>query len=126
MDSLSIRRYLSSRLEQQSGTKIQYGHPSPRFWRPWAPSLEEVARLRSPDRRLFLYVHIPFCPQTDPPACGFCLFAREDYSGYPAVTRYLETLRRELDILARAFAGEELACVYFGGGTPNVLKAEDY
>jgi len=126
MDPSSIRRYLTSRLDEQPGTKIQYGHPSPRFWRSSAPSLAEVARLRSRERPLFLYLHVPFCPQTDPPACGFCLFAREDYKGHGAVLRYLETMRRELEILGGAFGGQELACVYFGGGTPNVLKPEDY
>ena len=29
MDPSSIRRYLTTRLDEQPGTKIQYGHPSP-------------------------------------------------------------------------------------------------
>lgn len=82
--------------------------------------------MRQPDRKLFLYVHIPFCPPTDPPACGFCLFAREDFTGYPAVEQYLDYLRRELEMYAPRFAGEEIDCVYFGGGTPNMLKPHDY
>jgi oxygen-independent coproporphyrinogen-3 oxidase len=126
MNIAEIREYLDRHASLQPGTKIQYGHPSPRFWSPATLDLAEVARLRRPDRKLFLYLHIPFCPQTDPPACGFCLFAREDFAGYPAVENYLEYLRRELAMYAQIFGGEELACVYFGGGTPNILKPRDY
>lgn len=126
MNVRQVREYLDAHTGQQPGTKIQYGHPSPRFWQPTRLSLPEVAAMRDPDRKLVLYLHIPFCPQTDPPACGFCLFAREDFTGYPAVTAYLEYLRRELAMYARIFGGTELAAVYFGGGTPNLLKAPDY
>lgn len=121
-----VRDYFAAHIGQQPGTKIQYGHPSPRFWKPDRLQLAEVAALRQPERKLFLYLHIPFCPQTDPPACGFCLFAREDFTGYPAVTNYLEYLHREILRYGEAFGDSELAAVYFGGGTPNILKARDY
>jgi oxygen-independent coproporphyrinogen-3 oxidase len=126
MNVAAVREYYSTRRQLQPGTKIQYGHPSPRFWRPRSLSLADMASLRQPERPLFLYLHIPFCPQTDPPACGFCLFAREDFTGYPAVRRYLNALESELDLQAQVFGGERLDCVYFGGGTPNVLKPADY
>jgi len=89
-------------------------------------SVDQVVQMRRRDRKLFLYLHIPFCPKTDPPACGFCLFAREDFTGYPAVEQYLEYLRRELEMYSPYFDGEEIDCVYFGGGTPNMLKPHDY
>ena len=126
MDKTQIRAYFDTHIGRQPGTKIQYGHPSPRFWQPTRLDVEQVAAMRRPDRELVLYLHIPFCPQTDPPACGFCLFAREDFHGYPAVETYLEYLRRELQRYAAAFGGERLAAVYFGGGTPNILKPQDY
>jgi oxygen-independent coproporphyrinogen-3 oxidase len=126
MDLPAVRRYLAEHREVQPGTKIQYGHPSPRFWKPMQMSPAEVRALRQPNRPLFLYLHIPFCPRTDPPACGFCLFAREDFTGYPAVAQYLEYLHRELEMYAPHFAGETIECVYFGGGTPNVLRPRDY
>ncbi|MEZ4300783.1 MAG: radical SAM protein [Polyangiaceae bacterium] len=126
MDAGAVRRYIEGHLGQQPGTKIQYGHPSPRFFRPYSPDPAAARALRRRERPLFLYLHIPFCPPTDPPACGFCLFAREDMTSYSAVTDYLELLRRELDMYAGVFGGEELACVYVGGGTPNVLRAPEY
>ncbi|MBK8259023.1 MAG: radical SAM protein [Polyangiaceae bacterium] len=126
MDAESTRKYIETHLKEQPGTKIQYGHPSPRFFKPMALTPHDVKHLRRPDRPLFLYIHIPFCPPTDPPACGFCLFAREDMTSYAAVRNYLEVLRAELDLYAQVFQGEELACVYIGGGTPNVLRAPEY
>jgi oxygen-independent coproporphyrinogen-3 oxidase len=126
MELAAVRRYLSEHRIVQPGTKIQYGHPSPRFWKPLGLDVGRVQALRQPTRQLFLYLHIPFCPKTDPPACGFCLFAREDYTGYPAVAKYLEYLGRELDLHASLLAGETIDCVYFGGGTPNVLRPRDY
>jgi oxygen-independent coproporphyrinogen-3 oxidase len=113
-------------MDVQPGTKIQYGHPSPRFWKPMQLDAPRVHALRHPKRELFLYLHIPFCPQTDPPACGFCLFAREDFTGYPAVAKYLDYLEREIELYATHFEGETVECVYFGGGTPNVLRPRDY
>jgi oxygen-independent coproporphyrinogen-3 oxidase len=126
MDLPAVRRYLAEHREVQPGTKIQYGHPSPRFWKPMQMNTAEVRALRQPGRPLFLYLHIPFCPKTDPPACGFCLFAREDFTGYPAVAKYLEYMHRELEMYAPYFQGEMVECVYFGGGTPNVLRPRDY
>jgi oxygen-independent coproporphyrinogen-3 oxidase len=126
MKRQEVSEYIARHLAEQPGTKIQYGHPSPRFWRPVELSLADVAAMRRPERKLFLYLHIPFCPKTDPPACGFCLFAREDLQGRDAVRTYLDAMLEELRMYAGIFGGEELACVYFGGGTPNVLKPEDY
>jgi oxygen-independent coproporphyrinogen-3 oxidase len=126
MDLAAVRHYIGEHKEAQPGTKIQYGHPSPRFWKPVALTAARVRELRQPERQLFLYLHIPFCPKTDPPACGFCLFAREDFTGYPAVVKYLDYLERELALHAPLFAGETIDCVYFGGGTPNVLRPRDY
>lgn len=126
MNKTQVRSYLDMHIGRQPGTKIQYGHPSPRFWKPAELRLDEVRSLRRQDRGLVLYVHIPFCPETDPPACGFCLFAREDFRGYPAVVQYLDALKREIDMYASIFGGQEVCCIYFGGGTPNILKARDY
>jgi oxygen-independent coproporphyrinogen-3 oxidase len=126
MNREQIRAYLDAHLDEQPGTKIQYGHPSPRFWQPLALSVSEVAALRHPGRKLVLYLHIPFCPQTDPPACGFCLFARSDLEGPQLVSRYLDALLAELRLYAEVFGGQELACIYFGGGTPNVLRPAEY
>ena len=96
MNHAQIRQHIEAHVTRQPGTKIQYGHPSPRFWSPLSLPPADVAAMRVKNRGLVLYLHIPFCPKTDPPACGFCLFAREDYTGYEAVEVYLSYMLREL------------------------------
>ena len=69
-----------------------------------------------------LYVGIPFCPTT----CLYCSF-----TSYPIGTwqkkmhLYLEALFKELDYVAEKMKGRTLDTIYFGGGTPTSLKAEE-
>lgn len=66
-----------------------------------------------------IYIHIPFCARK----CGYCDF--NAYSGYKDGTkaRYVDALCRE--IAARADRGTRVATVFFGGGTPTELTAQD-
>jgi oxygen-independent coproporphyrinogen-3 oxidase len=66
-----------------------------------------------------VYVHIPFCARK----CGYCDF--NAYSGYKDGTkaRYVEALCRE--IAARAEPTTRVPTIFFGGGTPTTLSADD-
>ncbi|MBM4344063.1 MAG: radical SAM protein [Deltaproteobacteria bacterium] len=117
-----VAAYLDKHLSREPGTKIQYGHPSPRFWAVReAPQAALLAPMDS-DKPLNLYLHIPFCPPTDPEACGFCLFAREDYHTYKAVDAYVADLLLEVCRVAQQVGRRSLRTLYFGGGTPNLLS----
>lgn len=118
----SVTAYLDRHVGREPGTKIQYGHPSPRFWQPGQPPLAELLARVDPHRPLNLYLHIPFCPPTDPQACGFCLFAREDYHSYAHVEAYMADLYIELRHVAALLGRRTLHTLYFGGGTPNILN----
>jgi oxygen-independent coproporphyrinogen III oxidase len=124
-DAESIAAYLEKYMERQPGTKIQYGHPSPRFWEHREAQFPELLSALTPGRALTLYLHIPFCPPTDPPACGFCLFAREDFTAYGLVVKYVDYLLRELDQYHERLGRRKLRAIYFGGGTPNILKPQE-
>jgi oxygen-independent coproporphyrinogen-3 oxidase len=64
-----------------------------------------------------LYVHVPFCRLV----CAYCDFVT--VGGRAAdIPRYVEALLCELD--ARPAPGQ-LRTIYFGGGTPSLLSAED-
>lgn len=115
--------YLQRHMSREPGTKIQYGHPSPRFWQRANPKLADVLAPIDPNKPLNLYLHIPFCPPTDPEACGFCLFAREDYRNYRIVDAYMANLKTELRAVAASLGRRTLHTLYFGGGTPNILTA---
>lgn len=66
---------------------------------------------------LGIYLHVPFCATT----CDFCAFYQEapDRAG---VRRYLATIEREL---AQRPPPRSAETVFWGGGTPGLLRAED-
>ena len=69
---------------------------------------------------LGVYLHVPFCERV----CPYCDFAVVAARTLPEATedRYVGALLRELDLRREAFAGHRLASVYFGGGTPALLR----
>lgn len=69
-----------------------------------------------------LYVGIPFCPTT----CLYCSFTSYPIGKWQGRTQlYLDALYREMDYVAEKKRGCTLDTVYFGGGTPTSLSAED-
>ena len=67
---------------------------------------------------LSLYLHIPFCRSK----CGYCSFV--SYAGREGdVPAYVDALAVEIRLTRRA--GAAVRTVYFGGGTPNLLRAAD-
>lgn len=74
-----------------------------------------------PERSLGLYLGIPFCPTR----CLYCSFTSNQV-GEEEIVRYLQALEREIDFCAAAAAedGFRIESVYFGGGTPTTLTAD--
>ncbi|MBE5966963.1 MAG: coproporphyrinogen dehydrogenase HemZ [Lachnospiraceae bacterium] len=68
-----------------------------------------------------LYIGIPFCPSTCL-YCSFTSYSIEKFSDY--VEAYLKALEKEIIYGATVFPDKKLTCVYFGGGTPTTLSAE--
>ena len=74
------------------------------------------------ERGYSLYVGIPFCPTT----CLYCSFTSYPIGKWKGRTGlYLGALFQELEYTARKMAGRPLDTIYFGGGTPSSLEAED-
>jgi putative oxygen-independent coproporphyrinogen III oxidase len=68
-----------------------------------------------------LYLHIPFCSAV----CPYCDFSVLR-AGVPARKRFVEHLVAEVALAARAWSDPRaFDTVYFGGGTPSLLPAED-
>ena len=66
---------------------------------------------------LGLYLHIPFCQAI----CSYCNFNRGLYDD-SLKTRYVAALEREI---REAGDGRAADSVFFGGGTPSLLAADD-
>ena len=74
------------------------------------------------DHSVGVYVHIPFCERVCP-YCDFAVVAARQID--PRVEeRYVDALLRELETRRHAFAGRQLATVYFGGGTPSLFSPD--
>ena len=71
--------------------------------------------------QVFLYVHLPFCEMR----CGFCnLFTTANPSG-GLVGTYLETLRRQAEVVAAEVTDWRAARLAIGGGTPTYLPPQE-
>lgn len=85
--------------------------------------LDEVA----PGRQFGAYVHIPFCRVR----CGYCDFNTytADELGSVSRSNYADSVLREIalarSVLDRVGHREPLSTVFFGGGTPTLLAADD-
>lgn len=70
-------------------------------------------------KSLSVYIHIPFCVQK----CRYC-----DFLSGPATAKereeYLAALRQEMIGEAHRYRDYEIKTVFFGGGTPSILEAE--
>jgi len=106
------------------GNYFVSNYPPYSFWRPEnVPAVQRMlARPSPPGVPLGIYVHIPFCRQR----CDFCYFKVYTDKNSKEIRRYLEGLRGELAHYAGAprFQGRKPSFVYFGGGTPSYLSAD--
>lgn len=72
-----------------------------------------------PMKTLGLYIHIPFC-KTICVYCNFLTFANKQRW----IPRYIEALKEEITQKSSHFQGYIIETIYFGGGTPSLIKAE--
>lgn len=70
-------------------------------------------------KTLELYVHIPFCVRK----CAYCDFL--SFSADEEIQEaYMEQLLKEIRDSAKDLKSYQAATVFFGGGTPSILKAD--
>ncbi len=73
------------------------------------------------DTPLSLYVHVPFCDTM----CWFCGCNTKIINRYAPVEAYLETLLREIDLIAGILGPKRTVNhVHWGGGSPTILKPD--
>ena len=130
-DVRQVRAYIEKHRHRRQSNKVLHGHPSPVFWHDQDVSIPEIMANRhrasqSMRKRINLYVGTPYCLPTEPDRCGFCLFPSEVYRDRHQLDTYLNYLKREGEMFRPHLGGTELASVYFGGGTSNLYKADQY
>jgi oxygen-independent coproporphyrinogen III oxidase len=75
-----------------------------------------------PRSELSLYLHIPFCRRM----CWYCGCNMRVIARYSPVTSYVDTIIREIELVARLLP-QRIAVrhIHWGGGTPTALAPED-
>ncbi|WP_312186077.1 radical SAM family heme chaperone HemW [Sphingobacterium sp.] len=66
-----------------------------------------------------IYVHIPFCKQ----ACHYCDFHFSTSLQYKS--EMITALLREIELRSPYLEDKKIESIYFGGGTPSLLEAEE-
>jgi len=85
-------------------------------YRKWLSNLD-------PKTGVSLYIHVPFCDSM----CNFCGCYTKIVKRYDPVQEYMEYVHKEIDLLAAALPARMTAKhVHWGGGSPTMLKAEDW
>jgi len=108
----------------------KYSKPGPRYTSyPTALEFKDdfkyddyIKYLEDGKDKLSLYVHLPFCRS----ACYFCgcnvLFTSKEGK----LSKYVEYLKKEIDILVKHLdSSREVIQFHFGGGTPTYYKATE-
>lgn len=127
-----VNSYLDHHLGERQVNKIQHGFPSPRYWNELSVPLDEIGEDRRHLREangkspVFLYIGVPYCIQTDPGKCGYCLFPVEEFQGNAALENYYGYVEREAEMYREQMKDTVLVGAYFGGGTSNLYKAPVY
>ena len=85
--------------------------------------MEHQILSRSTPDSFSLYISIPFCPSR----CSYCSFVSHSIEKtFRLIDPYVDALCREIDLTAHLAKelGLTLRTVYFGGGTPTAISAE--
>ena len=67
-----------------------------------------------------IYIHIPFCKKR----CTYCDFYTE--VAPKLIPRLVDSICKEIEIRADYLPSNQIDTIYFGGGTPSVLKPEQF
>lgn len=70
-------------------------------------------------KKLGLYLHIPFCIRK----CAYCDFLSAP-AGEEEQRSYVQALKKEIRYMGKQAGGYQVDTVFFGGGTPSLLREE--
>ena len=106
-----------------AGNYFVSNYPPFSFWRPDAVDdfFAALQRPPQPETPLGIYLHIPFCRKR----CHFCYFRVYTDKDSAAIKGYIDAALKELAVYARQpmVGRRRPSFVYFGGGTPSYLSA---
>lgn len=123
-DDAFVKPDMETKEDTKAGNYFVSNYPPFSFWNEEdVPCVESL--LESPESGtapLGLYYHVPFCRKR----CHFCYFRVYTDKNSADIRRYLAATMKELRRYAEKpyLAGRKPKYVYFGGGTPSYLSAQ--
>lgn len=103
----------------------KYELSSEKFKLAYDTAINQLPIIRKINRKaVSLYISIPFCPSR----CSYCSFVSHSIeSAKKLIPDYIECLCRELEIISNIIkeTNTPIDTVYFGGGTPTAIPADD-
>ena len=113
-----------TKAETKPGNYFVSNYPPFSFWKEdEVPCVESMLGSPSPGTApLGIYYHVPFCRKR----CHFCYFRVYTDKNSHDVRRYMDATIRELEAYANSpyLKGRKPKFIYFGGGTPSYLSAQ--
>ena len=113
-----------TKAETKPGNYFVSNYPPFSFWKEEeVPMVESMLNSPTPGTApLGIYYHVPFCRKR----CHFCYFRVYTDKNSQDVRRYMDATIRELEAYANSpyIAGRKPKFIYFGGGTPSYLSAQ--
>jgi oxygen-independent coproporphyrinogen III oxidase len=109
----SFAKYLSERIPRYTSypTAPHFSASvGPACYRDWLTALPATARLS-------LYIHVPFCTSL----CWYCGCHTSVSRHREPIERYMQTLKREIGLVAEHVGGCRVAHIHWGGGTPTIV-----
>ena len=90
--------------------------------------MAKVAKERSNgSANLSFYIHVPYCVKR----CGYCDFKTytpgelNSSNLIQITTTYIDSALREIEQAAKKLGNSQVETIFFGGGTPSLLPAEE-
>ncbi|MDE6789607.1 MAG: coproporphyrinogen dehydrogenase HemZ [Ruminococcus sp.] len=114
-----------SRNETEKNLTERFELSPKKFNLAYETAVNQLPILKSINKRaVSLYVSIPFCPTR----CSYCSFVSHSMdSAIKLMPEYISSLCRELEIIGGIVkdTDTEIDTIYFGGGTPTSISAQD-
>ena len=124
---MSIAEPATERLDHEAtevGSVFVSNYPPYSFWvESLVPRAHEaLAGTPEGDVSLGLYLHIPFCRKR----CKFCYFRVLTDKNSQQIRQYIDAGSAEVELYSQqpALQGRNLRFIYFGGGTPSYISAD--
>ena len=83
--------------------------------------LDEIIKAWQGASQINFYTHIPFCYRK----CDFCCFSSYIPSNEKEINLYVKDLIKYYDFFSPIFKDKSFTNLYFGGGTPSILKEKE-